>query len=319
MQPTPGFPGDPRDRRDPGRLMRGERSLISGRSLEVEVLPLAGARLHRIRAFGHEMLRTPDEVELHHHEPFAWGGYVMAPWCNRLETTPTAVGDRIVRLDANSVDGSAIHGQVYDRPWDETGPGKFRARGGGDGWPWRYEATLEASVNGRRLGIELALTNLDDAAMPAGIGWHPWFVGPVEVRIPAGSVYRSNVASPPQPDPVLGPYDRRELGPLAPDLDATWTDLDGDAVELLWPAAAISGALRARAGLHGPGQRRDEDGAVGLCIVAANLDLGAVAIEPQTHAPQGLRRLLAGEPDAMRFLEPGATLRLEIELTFKRA
>ena len=34
--------------------------------------------------------------------------------------------------------------------------------------------------------------NLDDGAMPAGLGWHPWFRSPVDVTIPAAMVYESN-------------------------------------------------------------------------------------------------------------------------------
>ena len=304
--------------------MASEPVRIVGGRLELEVLPEHGARVHRIRAFGTDLLRTPDRVATHFAEPFSWGGYVMAPWCNRISATPTPVHDRVVRLTSNIADGSAIHGQVYERPWEVLGPGRFGTRGGGDGWPWRYEVRLEVGVDGgvaggvaeSRLRMKLALTNLDAVPMPAGIGWHPWFVEPVEVRIPASAVYHSNLASSSRAEPVAGPYDRRKLGPLAQGLDATWTDLDDGALELIWPVAGISGELRARGWLEAPGHAAGS--AIALSIVAANLGAGAVAVEPQTHAPQGLRRLLAGEPNAMCLLEPGATLRLEIILVMRR-
>jgi hypothetical protein len=43
-----------------------------------------------------------------------------------------------------------------------------------------------------------------------------------------------------------------------------------------------------------------------------------LAIEPETHAPQGIRRLLRGEPAPLTMIEPGTPLVLEVELIFDR-
>ena len=52
--------------------------------------------------------------------------------------------------------------------------------------------------------------------------------------------------------------------------------------------------------------------------VAANLvQRGATAVEIQTHAPDGLRRLLGDEPYGMRLLDPGDTLSLGLTLFFR--
>ena len=79
--------------------------VIADGPLEVVVLPEAGARLHRLRAFGHDVLRTPDDPATHLGDPFFWGAYVMAPWCNRIEARPTAVGSRQVDLASTSPTG----------------------------------------------------------------------------------------------------------------------------------------------------------------------------------------------------------------------
>ena len=96
---------------------------IGDGSLEAVLLPEAGARLHRLRAFGHDLLRTPPDPSQHLREPIFWGGYLMAPWCNRLAARATPVGGRTVNLAANFPDGSAIHGQVHAIPWTVTGRG----------------------------------------------------------------------------------------------------------------------------------------------------------------------------------------------------
>jgi galactose mutarotase-like enzyme len=126
-----------------------EKLTLSDGTIEVVVLPDVGARLHRLRAFGHDLLRTPEDVAEHVRDPFFWGAYVMAPWCNRIAAGPVFVGSQRIALSSNFPDGSAIHGQVYARRWDRHRDGTLRVSGGGDGWPWAYEVALRIEVAGR--------------------------------------------------------------------------------------------------------------------------------------------------------------------------
>jgi hypothetical protein len=50
--------------------------------------------------------------------------------------------------------------------------------------------------------------------------------------------------------------------------------------------------------------------------VATPTSLDATAVEPQTHAPWGLRRLAAGDPDGLALLGPGEVLGLELRGRF---
>ena len=280
--------------------------VLASDDLEVVMLPEHGARLHRLRAFGVDLLRTPPDSSAHATDPFFWGAYVMAPWCNRVRPGPMVVAGRIVEVAPNFPDGTAIHGQVSGRPWEHDGGGSFRVTGGGDGWPWRYEVALRVQLAGRTLTLAYALTNADDAPMPAGIGLHPWFRAPLELRVPADAAYAVNAGSPTDPQPVHGELDLRSCEPPAPGLDATWTGVTPPVVELAWPADGIRATL--------------EVSTVGslLVAVATPAETGAVAVEPQTHGPDGLRRFLGAEPDAPRLLEPGASLKLEVRLTIHR-
>ncbi|HVQ21705.1 MAG TPA: hypothetical protein VMT36_00400, partial [Candidatus Saccharimonadia bacterium] len=142
--------------------------------------------------------------------------------------------------------------------------------------------------------------------MPAGIGLHPWFLKPIEVAIRGDSVYLSNLDSSPQAIAVRGASDLRTVGTMADGLDGTWANLAGIPVELRWPELGIRAEMR----VESPS----------LCIVAASpVGAPAVAVEPETHAPQGLRRLLRGEPDALTMLAPGERLELVMELAFGRS
>ncbi len=280
---------------------------VASDELEIELLPELGGRWHRLRAFGADLLRTPDELDAYRREPFFWGSFVMAPWCNRMAAGAQHVAGRSVDLPANFPDGTAIHGQVQALAWEVAAPGMLRVTAGGHGWPWRYEVTQRLDVAGRRLRLHLEVVNRSTEAMPAGIGVHPWFRQPIELTIAADRVFTSNEASPPEPVPVGAEHDLRTPRPMPPELDATWAGLRGPEVaEIRWPELGISASMRT-----------SPEGAY-LCA-ASPAALAAVAIEPQTHAPDGLRRLLNAEPGGLRWLEPRLTLHLAIEIEFREA
>jgi aldose 1-epimerase len=274
--------------------------------IQVELLPEVGARLHRLRVFGHDLLRTPDDVTEHARDPLQWGAYVMAPWCNRIAAVPTVVAGQLVAVASNFQDGSAIHGQVYDSVWREREDGALTVRSGGDGWPWRYECALRVTITDAVLAIEQELTNLSESPMPAGIGLHPWFRRPLDVQVNARQVLPSNIDPLAKLEPVSGALDLRRMRPMPDDLDAAWLGPNDPEVELRWPDLGVKASLRARS-------------EAGVWIVAASpRGTQAVAVEPQTHAPHGLHRFLRGEPGGLHLLAPDATLRLTIELAFGR-
>ena len=281
-----------------------EELVYSSAHVELSVLPSIGARLHRLRVYGQDLLRTPADPRTHAFDPFCWGGYVMAPWCNRVATGRLRVGNRVIDLPSNFSDGSAIHGQVYAAPWRQTGEAGFSIYGGGDGWPWPYSSSLTIAIaDDNEVRLDQTLTNLADEPMPAGVGFHPWFRDPVTVAIHAELVYGSNTDSPPIPGPVSGSLDLRELQTMAIGTDATWVPTSDPPVQLHWPTAGIRATLTAAApAIH---------------IVAANPGNGAIAVEPQTHAPQGLRRLLHHEPGGLQLLDPGQVLNLTTVLAFQ--
>ncbi len=283
----------------------GEPLVLQSNELEVVVLPEHGARLHRIRAFGVDLLRTPDDPADHATDPFFWGAYVMAPWCNRARPGPMDVADRTVELSPNFPDGSAIHGQVYGQPWQADDDGWLAVSAGGDGWPWPYEVRLHPTLEGSTLGLTYELTNRSDQPMPAGLGLHPWFVRPLEMRVPADTVYPANTDSPVRPRAAKGTaFDLRATAAPPSEMDATWV-LSEPSVRLWWPKAGIEAEL----------EIRTDD--VACVAVATPADPAATAVEPQTHGPDGLRRLVHGEPNAPTLLPPGG--RLVLDLRFRVA
>jgi aldose 1-epimerase len=290
-------------------MTRLREHVLRDDELEVVILPEVGARLHRIRAYGEDLLRTPRDPGLHVTEPFFWGAYVMAPWCNRAAAGKLGLADRAVDLAANFPDGTAIHGLVASAPWrlDADGALSYSSDARRD-WPWAFEVTQTASLAGATLLLEYRLVNLDPhAPMPAGLGLHPWFRRPVALRIPAERVYASNSESSPTPTDVEGALDLQALSEPSDDLDGTWADLTEPSVELTWPRSALQATIAIAT-----------DGARPLIAVATPATIDAIAVEPQTHGPDPFRRLASGEPDPPALLAPGASLRLAVRLSIER-
>jgi aldose 1-epimerase len=276
--------------------------VVASESVEAVLLPARGARLHRLRAFGQDLLRTPERVTAYDREPFFWGSYVMAPWCNRIQAGSMRLGGQQVSVDANFPDGSAIHGQVHRLPWELDADGTFRVQAGGNRWPWRYEVQQTVTAFEHRLRFELSVQNLSNSPMPGGIGIHPWFRSPVDVAISGTHVFSPNSATPPEPVAVAGEYNLRTLRPMPDELDATWTGLGEVPVTLRWATRGVEASLQTTSK---------------FVVATSPSSIDAVAVEPQTHAPQGDRRLRLGEPGALELIGPGQVLRLDVELRFE--
>lgn len=283
-----------------------EQLRFASDEIEVVVLPESGARLHRLRAFGVDLLRTPDDDAVHRSDPIFWGAYVMAPWCNRAAPGPTMVAGRRVDLAPNFPDGTAIHGLVFDRPWTVEGDGSLMVRVADHaGWPWPFEVRARVAVSASAVRLEYALVNTGDAPMPAGLGLHPWFRAPVAVALHARSVYDSNTNAPRVKSPAVGRFDLDRLGPMPEGLDATWTDLGDPPIDLAWPGDGVRATIATN--------RRE------LHVAAASPPgKDAIAVEPQTHAPDGLRRLAEDLPGGVALIQPAASLELEIRLRVQR-
>lgn len=277
--------------------------------LEVVVLPWVGARMHSITAFGEQLTHTPDDLHEHELAPHHWGGYHMAPWCNRIAPGVYEVAGRELELTANFDDGSAIHGFHVDTPWELAGNDTFVAEGGGgDGWPWQYAIAVTYAVAGPALSVRYLLTNLSDSPMPGGVGFHPWFRVPSRVRIPSATVFPDNESTAAEPEPVHGRFDLRQPAALAPGVDACWPGLDPAVMTVWWDDLGIA--------LDYSGRR--VDGGSVLAVAAHLPEVRGAAFELQTHAPAGLRRLLDDEPYPLDLLAPGAALQLHLEFDFSR-
>ncbi len=184
-------------------------------ALRVSVAPSAGGRIAQIVYADDAQLVGPDDG---HPQTIAWGCYPMLPWAGRVRNGRFRFDGREHRLAPN-LGPHAIHGVGFALPWQvelHTGdcivlalqlPRDAR-------WPFGGVARQTLRVTPRCLRMTLAL-DAQEHAMPAVIGWHPWFRKPDRLDFAPTAMYPRDAAGltvlPPGP-PTTPPWDDCFLG-----------------------------------------------------------------------------------------------------------
>jgi aldose 1-epimerase len=190
-------------------------------------------------------------------------GQVLIPWPNRIEDGRYDFDGASHSLPLDEVPNrNAIHGLVRWAAWtaEEHEPHRVvmaHVVHPQPGYPFTLSLSIEYSLSEAGLTVCTTATNTGDHDCPYGCGAHPYLtagtgtVDTLELRIPAGTVLRSDERSLPiGSTPVAGTdYDfrtRRAIGDLV--LDNAFTDLqrgaDGVArVELRDPASGAGRTL----------------------------------------------------------------------------
>lgn len=189
----------------PGKLI-----VLSKRDIEVEIAPEAGGRIAQIRYKGVEQLvgYAPANAAM-----IGWGCYPMLPWAGRVRGGRFEFDGRTYRLPLN-MGTHSIHGIGFALPWKvelQTGsslelslelPQDAR-------WPFGGRAHHRMEVSDDSLLLILSL-QAGPMAMPAAIGWHPWFRKPDELRFSPTGIYprdADGIATLPLVPPSPGPWD----------------------------------------------------------------------------------------------------------------
>ena len=178
-------------------------------SWSLRVDPERGGCITRLRWRDHPVLR--DAVGQGWLESAA---FPTLPFFGRLPSGVLSDDGREVNLPANlASEPQPIHGLCWQRPWQvvdhETDLVLLEREHDGTGWPWRYRSTQAMALAPNRFELRIALTNLDEVPMPAGIGWHPFFPSAdVQLRFaertePADALQMDDVFAAPSRSPEL--------------------------------------------------------------------------------------------------------------------
>jgi aldose 1-epimerase len=234
--------------------------------------------------------------------------FPLVPYVNRIRGGDFRFCGREVRLRPNmGGDPSPLHGQGWLHPWDVKEAGENRAvltyRHGAGEWPWSYEARQEFALDENGLTMTLACRNVSDAAMPCGLGFHPYFPCGPETRIDTQVSHAWTIDEhvlPVKKVPAEGRYDLRDRLVCGQDLDNGFGGWGGEArmTDPAWPYELRMSSPAARFfQLYSPPEG------------------GIFVAEPVTHANAAIN---APEPKwaelGLRTLEPGEAMGLEMRL-----
>ena len=239
--------------------------------------------------------------------PLAAACFALVPWCNRIAEARFTWAGRTVRLAPNfPPEPHAIHGHGWQARWqvEETSEDRcvlvHRHPGSAsDGaWPWPYVARQTLALDRAGCTLSLALTNLAGAAVPAGLGLHPYLRRRAQTRLAFNASGCLAVGA-----------DKIPTGAVrAPDCFADFTVPGGAPL----PAQTIDHCFT---GWDGRAVIEDDLGGIVLTASGAPfLHLYAPAgsdtlcLEPCSHAPDAINA--AGMP----LLAPGATRELALRI-----
>ena len=267
-------------------------SIVTLRSgaLKVDMAPSIGGAIAGFWRGGIALMRETPEDALRNGLVRQTSSYPLIPYSNRIAHGRFSFEGVEHRLALNFGDHPhSIHGNAWQKPWQVAEASEthcrlsFLHRPVGDdarGWPFAYRAEQNFALSPEGLGITLLVENLDEDAMPAGLGLHPFFPRRPGVRLKfsAANVYRTGQDSlPGECVPVPAEWDYRVIRDLGePGLDNCFEGWDGDA-EILFEQDKIMLRLEA-------------DPVFGHLVVYVPTGRDFFAVEPVTHLNDAINR-----------------------------
>ena len=190
----------------PGPLL-----VLSRDGLRVEVAPQAGGRIAQITRNRRPQLVGPGRAGA---AMIGWGCYPMLPWAGRIRGGAFDFDGRHHQLPLNLAP-HAIHGVGFAMPWQVDAYDDHAIELALDlprdaRWPFGGHARHRMSLDDAGgLLLELTLQAGPDA-MPATIGWHPWFRKPGRLGFSPRAMYprdQDGIATRPLVAPTPAPWD----------------------------------------------------------------------------------------------------------------
>ncbi len=147
-------------------MTRAGELVLEASGAAVTVCPDDGGRIGSVRVGDRELLVVDDPGG-----PVRWGCYPMAPWAGRIRRGRFTFAGREHQLPLG-MPPHAIHGVVYDRPWQVVDPTTIEIELDGR-WPFRGRVEQRFALDEDGLAVTMTLDA--DEPMPGMVGWHPWF------------------------------------------------------------------------------------------------------------------------------------------------
>lgn len=284
------------------RLMRFEAHGFSLWLLPAEGALVAALRWRDGRGREHDLLRPGPGEPWPQDQPRRFGLWPLVPFANRAFGAVVDDGERRFSLPVNDpATGSTIHGFGWQNPWDVAAfhPDavlmRHRRQGAGD--PYDYMAEFSISLEPEAIRFDLSVMNAGPAALPFGLGLHPWFPAAADthLRLAAagelvfGAGYRATGA---KALPGGGPFAADPAYELSRETAHSFIDWEGTAT-ISTPSRGLALELSASPALRHP-VLWSPAGADFLCFEPQSHAIGAPS-EAAARAATPLQALGTGE------------------------
>jgi aldose 1-epimerase len=256
----------------------GETFWLSDGRWKIVVAPSLGGSLVSCDHDGQPVLQT---VGQHGAGAARCCYFPLIPYSNRVEKGRFTYGGLTVRLAQNVADSPhPMHGHGWQADWQVVERGRLRCelafdQAAAPDWPWPYRGWQTIALQDKALRITLAIENLGNAAMPCGLGFHPFLPanGATRLRFEAGHAWNGRADEFPRERIAIPDSLDFRGGPRVAERRGTDHCFDG------WPGrATVYGDNSTRAWLlEGCAQTPF----VVVYIPAAG---GSFCVEPVTHA-----------------------------------
>ncbi|EJT03959.1 aldose 1-epimerase [Rhizobium sp. CCGE 510] len=213
----------------------------------------------------------------------AMANFAMVPFGNRVEGNSMSFAGRDYAFQPNTSDPLYRHGDGWLSLWqlEDAGPENAQfsfSRGADSVSPYAYLTRQEIRLAGDVLVLTLSVENRGEAALPFGLGQHPFFVRTPKTRLTIAADRYWNERPdhlPERPGPVPDYFDFRSEK-LLPQrwMNNAFEGWNGQAA-IVWPELGIQAALEA-------------DGALDRFMLYMPVDRSDFfCLEPMSHLPNG--------------------------------
>ena len=270
---------------------------------DLELSPENGAAILKCRYSGQDILRPyTDDID-NEFEMLNSGGFCLVPFSNRIADGTFTYGGKTAAfgLTHDNIRPHPIHGFGWRAPWDvvDTNAKSMtlqHEQTAGD-WPWAYHARQHININEDGLHHELSVKNLSDTAMPAGLGFHPFFPDRANAELCSnaeGVWHTRGDGIPTRHSNVPQDWKFKTGKALAgTNIDHVFTGA-GSVAEITWRNAPKGVRLKSCRRLS-------------YAVIYTGSDDNSFCYEPVTHMTDAVNRQNANEPSGLIDLAPGDT------------
>lgn len=244
--------------------------------------------------------------------------FVLAPFSNRVAGGAFEhEGQRYPLLSLSEEHALPIHGVAWKRAWTvrEQSDSSLTLiyshlpRGEDEqAWPFAFEVEHRIQLDDSGVSLHLTLRNTDTRSMPAGLGWHPYFLRREECRLrfAAQSVWLNDSQNlPSHLSKVPQDWDFSTIRPLQdPGLDNCFVGRT-EPIQIHWPQEGLELTMDASETLDH------------LVVFTPPVEMGIFAVEPVSHANNALT-MEDPTDNGTRILASGETMQASCRLQFQR-